>query len=233
MPPTSRTLELLQRPGPPALLVSLPANDPDLARAAVDGGAEGLKVHINIEHAAAGVKFGSLPEEAGVLAEIVALGLPVGIVPGDFAAMASAEDVCRLAALGLDFMDAYIGAMPAWMLTQDDLPVMAAVGHGDMGRLAALAGLSGVRMVEASIIAHEGYGKALSVSDLCDYTEVVRAMAPAGKPVIVPTQRHIRPEDVAALTDTGVRGLLIGAIVTGAEARGLQAATRRYREALA
>jgi len=236
MPHASRTLERLHRPGPPALLVSLPANDPDLARAALDGGAEGLKVHLNIEHAAAGVKFGSLDEEAEALAQIVALGLPVGLVPGDAETMASAADIRRLAELGLDFLDAYIGAMPAWMLQQSDLPVMAALGHDDLrhpGRLSWLAALPGVQMVEASVIEHSGYGKPLSVGDLCDYTGVARAMQPANRPVIVPTQRHILPGDVAALAGTGIRGLLIGAIVTGAAARGLQAATRRYREALA
>ncbi len=234
MLPTSRTLELLHRPGPPALLVSLPANDAELARAARDGGAEGLKVHLNITHAAAGVKFGSLAEEAAALAEIVAVGLPVGVVPGDFAAMASADDIRHLAELGLDFLDAYVGAMPAWMLTQGNLAVMAAVGAEDIrapGRVAGVAALPGVQMVEASIIAHEGYGKPLSVSDLCDYTEVARACA--GRPVIVPTQRHIGPDDLPALAATGIGGLLIGAIVTGADACSLQAATRQYREALA
>ncbi len=229
-----RTLELLQRAGPPALLVSLPANDPELGRAARDGGAEGLKVHINITHAAAGVKFGSLDEEAAVLAEIVGLGLPVGIVPGDFDTMASADDVRRLAELGLDFLAAYLGAMPAWMLCQSDLPVMAALGAEDVrrpGRMGALARLPGVQMVEASIIEHSGYGKPLSVSDLCDYTDVARACGE--RPAIVPTQRRIMPEDAPALVTTGIRGLLIGAIVTGAEAHGLEAATRRYRGALA
>jgi len=232
----SRTLALLQRPGPPALLVSLPANDLALAQAALDGGAEGLKVHLNVRHAAAGVQFGSLAEEATRLEQIVALGLPVGIVPGDAQAMATPDDVRALAAMGLDFLDAYLGAMPAWMLSQDDLPVMAALGHDDLPhphRLRCLAEMPQVRMIEASIVSHEGYGKPLSVSDLCDYTEVASGMQAAGKPVIVPTQRRILPDDVAALAAAGVRGLLIGAIVTGREPGSLRAATARYREALA
>lgn len=227
-----RTLELLQRPGPPALLASLPANDLALAQAARDGGAEGLKVHLNIEHAAAGLKFGTLDQEAPALERIVALGLPVGIVPGDAQAMASPEDIRRLADLGLDFLDAYIGAMPAWMLQQPHLPVMAALGHEDLRhphRLSWLAGLPRVQMVEASVIEHAGYGKPLSVSDLCDYTGVVQALT---RPVIVPTQRRILPDDVPALAETGLRGLLIGAIVTGSDATGLCLATQRYHEVL-
>lgn len=229
----SRTRDLLRRPGPPALLVSLPRNDPELARAALAGGADGLKVHINVHHAAAGVKFGSLAEEAAALDRIVALGLPVGIVPGDADAMALPDDIRRLAEMGLDFLDAYIAAMPAWMLHQEHLPVMAALGHDDLGhphRLAWLASLTRVQMVEASIVEHGGYGKPLSVGDICDYTGIVQVLGDT--PVIVPTQRHILPEDVAALAATGVRGLLIGAIVTGSDAPRLHLATRRYKEAL-
>ena len=236
-----RTLNLLMRPGSPTLLVSLPANDVELAQAAVDGGAEGLKVHLNVQHAAAKVRFGTFTEERAALERIIALGLPVGIVPGDEAAMATPGELSALAAMGLDFADAYLSAMPAWMLAQDDLSIMAAVGHDDMPhpeRLRALAQLPQVRMIEASIIDHGGYGRALSASDLCDYTGVTRAMhcggpdAQCGKPIIVPTQRRILPEDLAALAAIGVRGLLIGAIVTGRDPDSLRLATARYREAL-
>lgn len=236
-----RTLQLLQRPGPPALLVSLPANDVGLARAALDGGADGLKVHLNVQHAATGVRFGSLGDEAAALEKIVALGLPVGVVPGDETTMATVEDIRALSTMGMDFLDAHLGAMPAWMLAQDHLPVMAALGHDDVlraERLAMLAELAQVCMVEAALIPHEGYGKPLSVRDLCDYTGVARVMRRGprepshGKPVIVPTQRRILPEDLAALSATGLRGLLIGAIVTGRQADSLRRATECYREGL-
>jgi len=239
----SRTLSLLNQPGPPALLVSLPANDLDLARAALDGGADGLKVHINVHHAAAGVQFGSLAQERAALEEIVSLGLPVGIVPGDAAAFIAPEEVRDLAAIGLDYMDVYLGVMPAWLLQQEAVAVMAALGHEDMAhphRLKALASLPQVAMVEASIVPHEGYGTPLSVADLCDYTEVADAMSAqvadamsaAGKPVIVPTQRRIGLADLRGLAQTGIRGLLIGAIVTGREPDQLRMVTQRYQDAL-
>jgi hypothetical protein len=232
-----RTLSRLLAPGRPRLLVSLPANDPQLARAAADNGAEGLKVHLNIRHAAAGVAFGSLAEEAPALEQIVACGLPVGVVPGDASAMISPEDLTLLAELGLDFMDVYLSAFPAWLAAQGMgmLGLMAAVGHEDMQhplRLEGLAHCPAVQMVEASIIPHEGYGGPLSMADLSDYTALVGRMRESGKPVIVPTQRHIRPDEVSLLAATGIRGLLIGAIVTGAETATLAAATRAYREAL-
>lgn len=235
MDKTCRTLQRLNEPGPPKLLVSLPANDVELAKAALAGGADGLKVHINITHAAAGVHFGSLDEEAAQIEQIVALGLPVGIVPGDGSKMIVSAELARLAQLGLDFCDVYLSAMPAWLLDAPPLGVMVAVGAGDMllaARLNSLAALPGVQMIEASVIPHDGYGHALSVGDLCDYTTVVRALIPVHRPVIVPTQRRIIPEDLPALAKTGIRGLLIGAIVTGKGATGIEAATRQYAAAL-
>lgn len=230
-----RTLQMLNEPGPPKLLVSLPANDVELAKAAVAGGAQGLKVHINITHAAAGVHFGSLAEEAATIEQIVSLGLPVGIVPGDGSRMIEPKELPRLAELGLDFCDIYLAAMPAWLLAAPPLGVMAAVGAGDMPlteRLGSLATVAGIQMIEASIMPHDGYGHPLSASDLCDYTTVVRTFRPVHRPVIVPTQRRIVPEDLPALAQTGIRGLLIGAIVTGKDAAGIEAATRCYAKTL-
>ena len=235
MNPVCQTLDLLQQPGPPALLVSLPTNSRELALAALEAGAQGLKVHINLRHAAAGTGFGSLAEEAEAIAEIVSLGLPVGIVPGGDLAAVRREEVSQLATLGLDYLDVYVSAMPAWVPAVAGIGVMAAVGATDVvapARLAALARLPGVQMVEASCVPHEGYGLPLSAGDLCDYTQVVAAMTHGNKPVIVPTQRAITPEDVPGLAATGIRALLIGAIVTGTEASSLARATGRYRQAL-
>jgi hypothetical protein len=50
--------------------------------------------------------------------------------------------------------------------------------------------------------------------------------------VIVPTQRKITPFDAELLADTGVKALMIGAIVTGTTAHDLEWATRIYRNAL-
>lgn len=230
-----RTLNLMRTARTPALLVSLPANDPELARAAVDGGAQGLKVHINIEHAAAKIRFGTLDEEADRLGQIISLGLPVGIVPGDASRMASAEDFQRLVAMGLDFVDIYLSVMPAWLLSRPLLPLMAAIADADMAvpqRLRSVAALPGLAMVEASIVAHSGYGNPLSASDLADYTTLTRLLDGTGRPVMVPTQRRIQTDDLPALAATGIKALLIGAVVTGRTAREISAATRSYRDAL-
>lgn len=220
----------------PALLVSLPQNDPELARAALDAGAEGLKVHVNLHHAAADAGFGSWQQEASVIERICALGVPVGIVPGTAETMCSPEDVVGMADAGIDFVDAYLFDMPAWMLDTDTgIDIMAAVGYRDLpphGTPQGLALLPQVRMVEASVLPHEEYGKPLCLADLKTYAYLSEMMRLVDVPVVVPTQRAILPQQVASLHKVGIRGILIGAIVTGKQPDSIARATREFRAAL-
>ena len=72
--------KLLQRLNnePFTLMVSLPQNDPELARAAIRGGAQGLKIHINVHHHASGTHFGTWAEERN---EIEAILEEAGVSP--------------------------------------------------------------------------------------------------------------------------------------------------------
>ena len=229
-----RLLERITISDRPVLLVSLPRNDAELARAAVDAGAEGLKVHINLHHAASGRSFGSWEQEGQVIADIIALGVPVGIVHGTADSMCTPDDLQGMAAAGLDFVDAYLSDMPAWMLDNStDIQVMAAVGEHDMPPHGTPEGgglLPLVRMSEASILGHEGYGRPLCVADLMSYAWLAEVLKPL--PVIVPTQRAITPLEVTSLHNAGFRGILIGAIVTGSQPQTIVQATSEFRLAL-
>jgi len=221
------------------LFVSLPRNDAELARAAANGGADGLKVHINVSHAASGTHFGPLEEERDAIESIVAAagGRAVGIVPGA-EQMAAPEDVRELGRIGVDFCDAYAHHMPAWMLAMREEVDMAMVpaigaGHRRWQRDAVCSAPPGPPLgpdaIEASIIPHEEYGRPLSALDVLTYR---RICAESQVPVIVPTQRAIAPEDVALIAECGVAALLIGAIVTGKDADSIEEATRRFRGAI-
>lgn len=219
----------------PAVFVSLPRNDIALARAAVEGGADGLKVHINLHHHAADLRFGSWDEEAEVIESIIDLGLPVGIVPGTAENMCTPDDMQAMAYAGIDFVDAYLEDMPAWMLdTETDIHIMGAASCRDIepeGTLSGLELLPQLQMVEASVIPHDGYGEALSAADVRTYARLVKVLRESNVPVLVPTQRAIAPSEVSALHKVGVHGILIGAIVTGKEPATISQATAQFREA--
>jgi len=214
-------------------LVSLPANDPDLARAALDAGAHGLKVHINVDHFASGTSFGSLAEEKPRLQEILALaeaaGANVGIVPGAGGKFASKADFAELAAMGVDYFDAYPGDCPAWAVGQKHLGVMmAAFQGGNLQELAALESL-GMTLCEASIMPHEEYGTPMTALDLARYRALRLATS---VPIIVPSQKKLVPLDMAQLKAAGLNGVLIGAIVTGRVAASIGEATRNFVSAV-
>lgn len=217
--------------GGPRLIVSLPRNCPELASAAAEGGADALKVHLNVTHQASGTHFGSLKEERGALEEILSLGLPTGIVPGTAERLPTQQEMEELAAIGLDFFDMFARDMPGWMASFEGMTCAAAVdGEFPLESVPELDAL-GVEMIEAAIVPPEGYGRPLCVADLTAYRRIRRA---TGLPIIVPTERAIEPEDVAVLVgEAGINAVMIGAVVTGREAAGLRAAAERFAAAVA
>lgn len=215
------------------LLVSLPRNDVELGRAALEAGADGLKVHMNLEHFASGLSTGPLEQEADALAAIVGLGAPVGIVPGAGEKIATPEEMRRLGEIGIDFFDLYAQDMPAWMLAIEGSPMSVMVAfsatHRPWALVEAQAPRSRPDLIEASIMPHESYGTQLTAADISEYAEIAGR---ARQPVIVPTQKAVRPDEVGVLADAGVAGILIGAIVTGAEMSTMARATAQFREAI-
>ncbi len=213
----------------PRLIVSLPTNSPELARAAADAGADALKVHINVRHEASGTVFGSLAEECSNLDRILALGLPTGIVPGVAASLPSREDMRELDVMGIDFFDLYDHDMPLWIACWQGMTRTVAISAATP--LDAIGGYEamGFEMIEAAVISHEGYGQPLSVVDLAAYRRIRLATK---LPIILPTQRAITPDDVPKLIAIGINAIMIGAIVTGREAESLARATQQFADML-
>ncbi|RYX81393.1 hypothetical protein EON83_24365 [bacterium] len=214
------------------LLASLPKNDVGLARAALRGGAQGLKVHINVEHFASGTRFGSLDEEHEKIAQIVdearEVGANVGIVPGANGKFATPEEFAVLKEIGVDYFDAYPFDCPAWAMRQLDLDVMVAAYHGMPEGEVPFYEKLGMKLCEASIMAHDSYGTPLNARDLAMYNALCSSTR---VPVIIPSQKKLEPYDVSALRSTGARGVLLGAIVLGRDAHSIEAALRAFRAA--
>ncbi len=214
------------------ILVSLPDNDPALARAALAGGADGLKVHINVTHRVTRRTFGSWYEERGRIAAIVAASpVPVTVMAGSDT-VATPVDLHDMAEMGVHSLDLYIHHMPAYMLAfSARMDIIAALSHTYTAEeIGGLAAMDAVKAIEASIVPPDEYGRPLNLRDLALYRSIVDM---AGKPVIVPTQRQVVPDDVPLLIACGVQALLIGGIVTGGDAAGIEHATAAFKQAAA
>ncbi len=224
----SRLLGILERKRL-ALVVSLPENRADLAAAAVRGGADALKVHINLVHQAAGTKFGTFTEERKNLEEIIkASTVPVGLVPGD-EKLPDEKEFEEIQKLGFDFIDIRLKRIPPWMKGGNGVALFGAVDPDysldDLTHLASL----GLQGVEAAVVPHDGYGDEGTGGDLQKYIDIVIA---CNLPVIVPSQKKIAIPDIGMLKDTRVKGVMIGAIVTGKSPETVEYNTRFFRRAI-
>ena len=214
----------------PALIVSLPENSLELAKAARAGGADALKVHINVLHEASGTRFGTLAEEDPRLEQILALGLPTGLVAGGGERVATPSEMRRIVSLGFDFVDLYAHHWPAWMLREKEVTKVAAVDASYQPQMVSALMLLGFEALEAAIVPPEGYRQPLTARDLAGY-RLLRAATI--KPIIVPTQRKLSPAEVPLLTrELGLNAVMIGAVVTGKDPRSLERAAARFKKAL-
>lgn len=195
------------------LMVSLPQNDETLARAAMEEGADGLKMHINVYHRASGNRFGPLAEYTDFLQTIRSQFTgPIGIVPGGSMEELNPEEIKQFDSLGIDFVSIYGHHLPASLLKNDGVASTFAIDDQfDLSRLEAVKHFP-MTALEASIIPGSEYGTRLTFADLLTYRYIVEK---AGIPIIVPTQRKIVAEDMEALRETGVRVLLAGAMAIG------------------
>ena len=209
------------------LIMSLPGNDPAWCRAAFEAGADAVKVHINVEHRASGVRFGRLAEERPALEEMLSRRSgPMGLVLGGSLQQA-ALDVSQANALPFSFYSVYAHHMPAWAL--GGKPLMAACdGAYSPEEISAMPAM-GADVLEASVIPGAEYGLPLSMRDLVRYAAIAKSVR---IPVVVPTQRAIRPDETEALIRAGVKGLMIGAVVTGKEEKTIAQAVAAFRKAI-
>ena len=198
------------------LVVSLPANSIEQAKAALEGGAQAIKVHANVFHRASGHKFGSLTENRDFLKELVAMcgQVPAGLVPGGADSFVSAAERDEMEALGIDFFSVYADHMPCYMMESAHLCKMVAIDSNyDQNTLAGI-NHTGIDVLECSIQPGEAYGQKLRFSDMISYAGIA---AKAKMPTLVPTQKCISPGDVRHLYEAGCKAIMIGAVVMGSE----------------
>jgi len=210
------------------LLVSIPRNHPDMAKAAEYGGADAIKVHLNVKHPASGHIFGSLKQERkGIEAILKKVSFPVGVVPGADKTATLAE-LDEMEKMGIDFFDIFAHDMPLPYLNSDLGKMVCIDGRYTPEQVKKLADL-GVDVFEASVIPHDGYGKPAVLSDLARWKALTENLE---TPVMVSTQRKLLPEECRILAQVGVRGIVIGVVVTGETTKGVQQITKAFRIAI-
>lgn len=216
-----------------SLVVSLPSNDLELARAALAGGAQAIKVHCNVWHRASGHTFGTYAENKDFLKELITLckDVPVGLVPGGAEAFVSEEERLELEEMGIRFFSSYVHHLPCHMMDSKALTKMVAIDHTYNQNTLDAVRRSSIDILECSVMPGDNYGTPLNYSDILLYSDIVDK---SEKPCLIPTQRMIKPSEVHHLLDAGCKAIMIGAIVMGKEPEPatVQRTTAAFREAI-
>lgn len=211
------------------LIMSLPDNRPKLAQAAWDNGADAVKIHINVKHHASATRFYGFDEEEEAIRTMLeqAHG-PMGIVLGGDIVSAS-RDFNKVLSSGLDFISLYGHHMPVEVIENKRMHKMLAPDYTWQDwEIAGLGGIGG-DILEASVMRPESYGQPLSARELIRYRHLAQI---CDLPMVVPTQCAVKPGEVEALCRCGVKGLMIGAVVTGKDADSIAGAVARFRKAI-
>lgn len=212
------------------LIVSLPKNDLALAKCAWENGADAVKMHINLSHHASSTHFQSLELERPFITTLLKLSpVPVGIVIADNTEVAE-ETLNEILELPFDFISLYGHHMPIALGKHRKMDTFFAIdatySFDDVKRISSL-GVADV--IELSSQKKENYGSRLSLNSLLTY----KAFADSSKlPTLLPSQLKLYPSDVSALYEAGVKGIMIGAVVTGHTVETLKEAVISFRKAI-
>lgn len=198
------------------LVVSLPENRLELAQAALEGGAQAIKVHVNVWHRASGHTFGTFSENRNFLKELVSLcgEVPAGLVLGGEDAFVSIGERDEMEELGIDFFSSYSHHLPCYMMDAKRLDKMVAIDSSYNQNTLDGINRTGIDVLECSIQPGEAYGQKLNFSDVIRYADI---SAKVKVPALVPTQKYMEPEDVRHLYNAGCKAVMMGAIVMGKE----------------
>lgn len=210
------------------IFVSLPKNDLALAQAALAGGADGIKIHLNAFHRASQTTFGSYTQELPFLRELSKLPIKKFVMAGQ-ETLPTAQELKEMATLGFEAFNCYLKDAKPSLFGNGLRPVLA-VDDQWTARDVALICEDPTAWIEASVVPFSGYGAALDASDLANYKTLVRQSN--NRFIIVPSQKKILPSDVPAIQATGVGAILLGVIAIGSTPESIREGVLAFRQAL-
>lgn len=208
------------------LIASLPANSYELAKASWENGAHLIKMHINVEHRASKMVFGCLDKEREAL-ESILKDCPVGVGVVVGADVESVErDYNKVLEMNFSFISLYMHHTSTKIIYDNTIQKMLAADYSYTLEEMKLFSATGADIFEASIVNPAEYSQRLSAKDIIKYKILAQNL---DIPVVVPTQRRIICEDINELYNTGVKGLMAGAICTGKDVESIARTISEFR----
>jgi hypothetical protein len=211
------------------LLADLYANSRDLARCAEDGGADAVLLHLN-ESSSQGARFGGLEIEEDSIKEcLTEARVPFGLTIGD-ARLLTIDEWERCIGLGFAFVNMFAHHMPLFVLKDDRIAKILSIGPGYLlEQIKAMSEFKELSALITSITSAQGYGGNLNVLDV---TTVKLIVALSKRPILFPTQRLVRFEDVPILKNLGAKGIVLTSVAYGNSADSLKESLAGFRQAI-
>ena len=209
----SRLVSLLSKE-PLTLIVKLPENTVEMAKAAEASGASAICINYT--------------DDKDMIREMIgSVSIPMGMSLDEN--ILTEEEMKDFKKLGFDFMDIPSNDAPDHLLKMGGFGRILALDPDfseiDLTRLSDRP----IDGLDAAVIMPEDWGNDLNVGDLQQYITIAMSTT---LPVIVPAQKSIRASEVPIIWDTGAKGLMIGESITGDTVASLKAVIKEYRSAI-
>lgn len=202
----SKLLELMKQK-PLTLIVYLPENTVEMAKAAEKEGADALIIG-----------------ESSFAEDILnAVSIPVGLD----VAKKDIKSIADILKLKFDFINFHHTMIPEYS-NIDKIKIVALDDHYTLDNLMAMPDKH-VDAINAAVVPIHHLGRELLVGDLQNYIAITLS---ASIPVIVPTQRNIKTSEVPIIWDTGAKGLLLTEVILGKTVKSLSKILKEYRIAV-
>jgi len=218
----SRLIDLISK-NKLTLIVALPENNLEMAEAAFAAGPDALQLQLNTR------EFITLEQERDTLIKILKIvEAPVGLFIGNDKELHESE-IKEIEKLGFDYVSIGVEHLSPIVLKSKKLSkILALNSRYTLDELIEL-GKNNFQALDAAVISSSDLETDLVVGDLQNYISIILS---ANLPVIIPTQRHIRPSEVSIIADTGAKGLMLTKTVLGSTAKHVAAAVCKFKTAI-
>jgi len=210
------------------LIASLPENTYEMAKIAWESGVDAIKVHVSVFHNASHNNFGPLSENREVFERILKDSpVPVGVVAGGSPEQAEVL-IDQLVEMGFDFISLYAHHTPASFFVKHGANNFLSINSSySYEEIQSLLDGQFADFLELSIIDKEEYGSRLNARDLSNYRHIASM---SSTPTVLPTQKLILPQDISVLAKTGIKALMVGAVVYGKDPEKIRTIMTEFRK---
>jgi len=196
-------------------IIGSPAtNDKETIESFIEGGIQAIKLHLNLTHPVSKQKIGSFEEEKDKILDILIQypNIIWGLVPGNL--ITNYQDFEEVEQTELesffDFVDLFYHSYTPYYLNLNISKMVAIDKILEKEHLQSFIRYKFFGL-ELAIIDKQNYGLPLTLEDIINYENIAKK---TDIPVFVATQKKLKPQDIISLYNVGVKGLVLGQVVT-------------------